>query len=86
MDGARASLTDGKRGMTTLTERVQSLQSELTQSDLRRGELEAELAHTQEVRGRERKNENERERLLLIHNHFLNTNLIHTHRRRVVRT
>uniref|UniRef100_A0A8C8DBX3 Rootletin-like coiled-coil domain-containing protein n=1 Tax=Oncorhynchus tshawytscha TaxID=74940 RepID=A0A8C8DBX3_ONCTS len=49
VDGARASLTDGKRGMTALTERVQSLQTELTQSDLRRGELEAELAHTQEA-------------------------------------
>jgi chaperonin cofactor prefoldin len=35
--------------MVALTERVQSLQTELTQSELRRGELEAELAHTQEV-------------------------------------
>ena len=59
MDGARASLTDGKRGMTALTERIQSLQTELTQSDLRRGELEAELAHTQEVRGREGEKERE---------------------------
>lgn len=49
MDGARASLAEGKRGMVALTERVQSLQTELTQSELRRGELEAELAHTQEV-------------------------------------
>lgn len=35
--------------MATLTERVQSLQSELDQSELRREELEAELANTQEV-------------------------------------
>lgn len=38
--------------MATLTERVQSLQSELDQSELRREELEAELTNTQEVRSR----------------------------------
>lgn len=36
--------------MATLTERMQSLGSELNQSELRREELEAELANTQEVR------------------------------------
>lgn len=36
--------------MAALTERVQSLQSELDQSELRREELEAELNNTQEVR------------------------------------
>lgn len=50
MDEARASLVEGKRNTATLTERVQSLESELNQSELRRGELEAELNNTQEVR------------------------------------
>lgn len=36
--------------MSALTERVQSLQSELNQSELRREDLEAELDKTQEVR------------------------------------
>lgn len=36
--------------MAALTERVQNLQSELSQSELRREELEAELSSTQEVR------------------------------------
>uniref|UniRef100_A0A8C7GH56 Ciliary rootlet coiled-coil, rootletin n=1 Tax=Oncorhynchus kisutch TaxID=8019 RepID=A0A8C7GH56_ONCKI len=57
VDVARASLAEGKRGMVALTERVQSLQTELTQSELRRGELEAELAHTQEVIEMEKKKE-----------------------------
>lgn len=43
-------MSDGKRNIGVLTERVQTLQSELTQSQLRRSELEAELHNTQEVR------------------------------------
>lgn len=39
--------------MAALGERVQSLQRELNHSELRREELQAELANTQEVRGRE---------------------------------
>lgn len=35
--------------MASLSERMQSLQSGLDQSELRREELEAELANTQEV-------------------------------------
>lgn len=50
MDEARASLAEVKRNMATLTEHVQSLQSELNQSELRRQELEAELNNTQEVK------------------------------------
>lgn len=50
MDEARASLVEGKKNMSALTERVQSLQSELNQSELRREDLEAELDKTQEVR------------------------------------
>lgn len=50
MDETRVSLVEGKRSTATLTERVQSLQSELNQSELRREELEAELNNTQEVR------------------------------------
>lgn len=42
-------MSDGKRNIGVLTERVQTLQSELTQSQLRRSELEAELHNTQEV-------------------------------------
>lgn len=49
MDEARASLAEGKRNMAVLTERVQSLESDLNQSELRREELEAELNNTQEV-------------------------------------
>lgn len=49
MDETRASLAEGKRNMVTLTERVQSLQSELDQSELRREEVEAELNNTKEV-------------------------------------
>ncbi len=49
MDGLRASVSDGKRNISVLTERVQTLQSELTQSHLHRSELEAELHNTQEV-------------------------------------
>lgn len=50
MDEARASLMEGKRNTATLTEHVQTLQSELNQSELRREELEAELNNTKEVR------------------------------------
>ena len=50
MDEVRASLLEGKRNLVTLTERVQNLQSELDQSELRREEVEAELNNTQEVR------------------------------------
>ena len=50
MDETRASMVEGKRNMAALTERVQSLQSELNQSELRREELETELSNAQEVR------------------------------------
>lgn len=50
MDEARASLVEGKRNMATLTERVQRLQGELSESELGREQLEAELNNTQEVR------------------------------------
>jgi len=50
MDDARASLVEGKRNMVVLTERAQSLQSELDQSELKREEVEAELNNTQEVK------------------------------------
>lgn len=49
VDGLRASASDGKRNIAALTERVQTLQSELSQSQLRRSELETELHNTQEV-------------------------------------
>lgn len=49
VDGLRASSSDGKRNIAALTERVQTLQSELSQSQLRRSELETELHNTQEV-------------------------------------
>lgn len=52
MDDARASAGEARRNVAALTERVQSLQSELDQSELRREELEAELTNTQEVRSR----------------------------------
>lgn len=52
MDEARTSVTEAKRSMFALTERVQSLQGELTQSELLREELEAELKNTQEVRAK----------------------------------
>ena len=52
MDEARASLAEAKRNMTTLSERVQSLESELKQSELQREQLEAELNNAQEVRQR----------------------------------
>lgn len=50
MDEARAAALEGRRSMGSVTERVQSLQSEMNQSELRREELEAELTNTQEVR------------------------------------
>ena len=53
MDEVQVSLMEGKRNIATLTERVQSLQCELNQSELRREELEAELNNTQEVKERE---------------------------------
>lgn len=49
VDSMRASLSEGKHAVETLTERMQNLQAELTQSQLRRQELETELADTQEV-------------------------------------
>lgn len=49
MDETRASLVEGKRNIATTTEHVQSLQSELHQSEMRREELEAELSNTREV-------------------------------------
>lgn len=50
MDEARAALSEGKRNVVILTEHVQSLQSELEQSKLRREEAEAELNNIQKVR------------------------------------
>lgn len=49
MDEVRASSSETRRSMVTLTERLQSLQTELSQSELRREELEVELSNTQEV-------------------------------------
>lgn len=49
-DEFRSSMSDGKRNITSLMERVQTLQSELSQSQLRRSEIETELCNTQEVR------------------------------------
>lgn len=49
MDEVRASSSETRRSMVTLTERLQSLQTELSQSELRREELEVELSNSQEV-------------------------------------
>lgn len=49
MDEVRASFAEARRNLAALTERVQSLQSELSQSELRREELEVELNNAQEV-------------------------------------
>lgn len=49
-DGLRSSVSDEKRNATALMEQAQTLQSELSQSQLRRSELETELQNTQEVR------------------------------------
>ena len=57
MDEARVSLAEGRRSLAALGERMESLQSELSQSELRREHMEMELASTQEVtqiRGRGR--------------------------------
>lgn len=50
MDDARTSLAEVKRNMATHTESVQTLETKLNQSELRREELEAELNNTQEVK------------------------------------
>lgn len=50
LDEARASVGEGRRNMAALTERLQSLQSELNLSELRREELKSELNSTQEVK------------------------------------
>lgn len=50
LDEARASAADVRKSLAAVTERVQSLQSEWNQSELRQQELEAELSNTQEVR------------------------------------
>lgn len=44
------SAAEARRNMAALSERVQSLQSELNHSELRREELQTELTNTQEVR------------------------------------
>lgn len=49
-DEARASAAEARRMATALSERVESLQSDLNHSELRREELETELTNTQEVR------------------------------------
>lgn len=53
MDASRASLAEARRNTATLTERVQSLQTELTESELRREEVESELKSAQEVRDKQ---------------------------------
>lgn len=50
LDEARVSAAEARRNMAALSERVQSLQSELNHSELRREELQTELSNTQEVR------------------------------------
>ena len=50
MDEVRASHGEARRNVSTLTERVQSLQGELNLSEMRREELEAELSNAQEVK------------------------------------
>lgn len=49
VDELRAALSEGKLAVASLTDRVQTLQSELTLSQQRREELETELNNTQEV-------------------------------------
>ena len=49
-DEARVSLAEGRRSLAALAESMESLQSELSQSELRREHVETELASTQEVR------------------------------------
>lgn len=53
MDASRASLAEARRNTATLTERVQNLQTELTESELRREEVESELKSAQEVRDKQ---------------------------------
>lgn len=43
-------MADGKRSSASISEHIQSLQGELSQSERRREELEAELRNTQEVK------------------------------------
>lgn len=50
LEEARTSAAEGKRSSTSISERIQSLQVELSQSERRREELEAELRNTQEVK------------------------------------
>lgn len=50
MDEARTSAADARRTAAALSERAESLQSDLNHSELRREELETELTNTQEVR------------------------------------
>lgn len=50
LDEARVSAAEARRNMAAVSERVQSLQSELNHSELRREELQTELTNTQEVR------------------------------------
>lgn len=50
MDEARTLAADARRTAAALSERVESLQSDLNHSELRREELETELTNTQEVR------------------------------------
>lgn len=49
LEEARASAVEGKRSSASVSERIQSLQVELGQSERRREELEVELKNTQEV-------------------------------------
>ncbi|CAF94804.1 unnamed protein product, partial [Tetraodon nigroviridis] len=49
LEEARASAAEGKRSSASISERIQSLQGELSQSERRREELEVELRNTQEL-------------------------------------
>lgn len=49
IDESRSSLSEARRNMATINERMHSLQSELHQSQLQREQVEAEVTKSQEV-------------------------------------
>lgn len=49
LEEARASAAEAKKSSASISERIQGLQAELSQSERRREELETELKNTQEV-------------------------------------
>lgn len=49
MESARSSVLEGKKNAGMLSEHVQTLQSELGEMELKRGELEGQLQQHQEV-------------------------------------